>query len=249
MIMHYWTSAVVRCVLPALALLTILSAGGCGTAYTDINAAVLASENVERRLTVINGVYRLGATDGIHVLVTNGPGLSGTHRIRPDGCITLQLIGDIYIEGMTPMRAADAIRNALAVYIRDLDVTITVTGFNSKKYFMFGETRGVGQHPFDGDVTVLSAFGRARGVTTRAAWDRIRLVRATATTRQIFKINLANIVKAGQWETNVQLKANDIIYVPPTYFARVGYVIDSVLFPFRSILGAMASFQSVGGGE
>jgi len=232
----------------ALVSMAFLLCVGCsGTQYTDIEAAILASSNVERRLEKINGRYKLGATDNINVIVTNAQDLSGQHNIRPDGNITLQLIGDIYIEGITPMQAADVLTKALRVYIREADVTVRVTGFNSKKYFMFGETSGQGQQTFDGDVTVLSAFGRSRGVTTRAAWDRIRLVRATATTRQIFKINLADIVKDGRWETNVQLKANDIVYVPPTYLARVGYVIDSVLFPFRSIFSAMATFNSAGG--
>lgn len=224
----------------ALVAMALLLCVGCsGTQYTDIKAAILASSNVERRLIKINGRYKLGATDNINVTVTNAQDLSGQHQIRPDGNITLQLIGDIYVEGITPMQAADVLTKALRVYIREAEVTVRVTGFNSKKYFMFGETEGQGQQTFDGDVTVLSAFGRARGVTTRAAWDRIRLVRATTTTRQIFKINLADIVKDGRWETNVQLKANDILYVPPTYLARVGYVINSVMFPVTSAFSAI----------
>ena len=224
----------------ALAAIALLACVGCaGKQYTDIKTAILASSNVERRLDKINGIYRLGATDSIQVLVSNAGDLSGQHQIRPDGYITLQLINDIYVEGMTPMQAADVLTKALKVYVREADVTVRVTGFNSKKYFMFGETPGTGQQTFDGDVTVLSAFGRARGVTTRAAWDRIRLVRATTTTRQIFKINLADIVKDGRWETNVQLKANDILYVPPTYLARVGYVINSVMFPVTSAFSAI----------
>jgi len=230
-----------------LCLAALLLAGCAGVEYTDINNAVLASENVERRLEKINGRYRLGATDMIGVVVRNGPELSGVHVLRPDGNVTLQLIGDVYVEGMTPMQAGDVLTKALQVYIRDVDVTVRVTGFNSKKYFMFGETSGVGEHVFDGDITVLRAFGRARGVTTRAAWDRIRLVRATTTTRQVFKVNLRDIVKLGDWETNVQLKANDVVYIPPTVLARVGYFIDNLLFPFRSVLGAATTLEQFGG--
>ena len=214
---------------------TFLACVGCSTKeYTDIKTAIVASKNIPRRLDKINGRYVLGATDGIRVEVANSPELSGQHQIRPDGYITLKLVGDVYVEGMTPMQAGATLMKALRVYIREAEVTVTVTGFNSKKYYMFGETPGTGAHIFDGDVTVLRAFGRARGVTTRAAWDRIVLVRATATTRQVFKINLADIVKDGRWETNVQLKANDIVYVPPTHLARVGYVVNSILFPITS---------------
>jgi len=231
-----------------LLAVAVLGAGGCYSAqFTNINSAVLAKGNVDRRLEIINGRYVLGATDQIQLMVRNGGNLSGGHSIRPDGFITLDLIGDIYVEGMTPMQAADALTKALQVYINDVDVVVRVTGFNSKKYYMFGETNGVGEHAFTGDVTVLSAFARARGVTNRAAWDRIRLIRATRTTQQIFKINLAEIVKEGRWDTNVQLKANDIIYVPPTYLARVGYFLDNLLFPFRSVFGAMGTFTTMGG--
>ncbi len=215
--------------------------------YTDINTVVLLSENVERRLEKINGKYKLGATDAIQVSVRRESDLSGIYTIRPDGYITLDFVGDIYVEGMTPMQVADVLAKTLRPYIRDPDVTIRVTGFNSKKYYVFGETMGVGEFAFDGDITVLRAFSRAKGVTNRAAWDRIRLVRATTTTRQVFKVNLADIVKAGRWETNIQLKASDIIYVPPTYMARVGYFVDNLLFPFRSLLSAMFTFTTFGG--
>jgi polysaccharide export outer membrane protein len=235
-----------RGALLTAAALAALGAGCRSFEYTDINAAVLASANVERRLEKINGRYILGATDSIQLIIPQYGNLSGGHTIRPDGYITLELLGDIYIEGYTPMQAADVLARSLQTYIRDVEgVTVRVTGFNSKRYYMFGETPGVGEQVFTGDVTVLSAFGRARGVTNRAAWDRIRLVRATTTTRQIFKINLSDIVKYGDWRTNVQLKANDVVYVPPTYLARVGYFLDNLLFPFRSVLGAMGTFNQV----
>jgi polysaccharide biosynthesis/export protein len=242
---HYMSGQ--RLGVALLAGLALAALSGCsGVEYSEISDAVLASENVERRLEQINGRYIVGATDSIQLLVTNGPGLSGGHTIRPDGYITLELIGDIYVEGMVPMKIADVLTKALQVYIRDVDVTVRVTGFNSKKYYMFGETGGVGEHAFDGDVTILRAFARARGVTTRAAWDRIRLVRASTRTRQIFKINLQDIITRGEWDTNVQLKANDIVYVPPTVLARIGYLIDNILFPFRSIFGTVRTFNAVG---
>ncbi len=242
------------CVFLTLVVLGGVCAAGCsGVQYTDINSAVLASSNVERRLEKINGRYKLGAADSIQVLMRNEQivsaqqGIQGAQVIRPDGYITLELIGDVYVEGMTPMEVADVLTKAFQMYIRDVEVIVRVTGFFSKRYYVFGEVPSVGEKPFDGDVTVLSAFGRAGGVTTRAAWDRIRLVRATTTTRQIFKINLSDIVKDGRWDTNVQLKANDVLYVPPTYLARVGYFIDNLLFPFRSLFSAMWMFNTQGG--
>ncbi|MFW6158586.1 MAG: polysaccharide biosynthesis/export family protein [Planctomycetota bacterium] len=248
MIRKYGRVAGAGMVLVVVGLIALGATGCSSVDYNNINDAVLATGNVRRRLEVINGRYILGAMDAIRVKVANGPGLSGGHTIRPDGYITLDLVGDVYVEGMTPMTAADALARALRVYIRDVDVTVWVTGFNSKQYFMFGETPGKGAKPFTGDVTVLAAFARAGGVTNRAAWDRIRLVRATRTNRQIFKINLGEIVKQGQWDTNVQVKANDVIYVPPTHMAKVGYFLDNLLFPFRSVLGAMSTVRSVGGG-
>jgi len=112
---------------------------------------------------------------------------------------------------------------------------------------MFGETPGRGAKQFTGDVTILRAFAQAGGVTNRAAWDRIRLIRATRTTRQIFRINLGQIVKRGDWTTNVQIRENDVIYVPPTRMAQVGYFLDNLLFPFRSVLGAAATTRQVTG--
>lgn len=239
-------TALLSVILTAVAALGL---AGCGSvSYTDIKSAMVASANVERRLEKINGGrYRLGATDSIQVIVSGNPGLSGGHSIRPDGNITLELIGDIYIEGYTSMQAADILAKALQVYIMEADVTVRVTGFNSKKYYIVGETNGIGEHAFDGDVTILKALGRARWVTNQAAWERVRLIRANTTSRQIFRINIRDVVKQGRWKTNVQLKANDVIYIPPTRFAQVGYFLDNLLFPLRSIFGAVRSVVGFGG--
>lgn len=229
----------------AVALVAACLLAGCnGVEYNRIDEAVRFSETVERRLEKINQKYRLGAMDQIQVNVAGAPNVSGGHTIRPDGNITIEDIQDVYVEGMTPMQAADVVGKELAQLYREVSVTVRVTGFNSKKFYMFGEVNTVGEFAFDGDVTILAAFGRARGITTRAAWDRIRLVRATTNTRQVYKINLADIVTQGDWETNLQMKANDVVYIPPTYLARVGYLIDNVLFPFRSLFGAFATFRT-----
>ena len=229
---------------PVLVLGVVVCLGGCDSVeYNRINEAVRA-DGVERRLEKINGTYRLGATDGIAVAVPNAPNLSSGHTIRPDGNITLEGIGDVYIEGMVPMDAAKVIADKLKIYYVDVDVTVTVTGFNSKKYYIFGESNGTGDFIFDGDVDVLRAFGRARGVTTRAAWDRIRIVRATSRTRQIYQVNFSDIAKDGKWTTNIPILANDVIYVPPTFLARVGYFLDNILFPFRNIFSTAATIQS-----
>ncbi len=228
-----------------LALIALTTAGCASVPYSDINDAVLAKGHVRRRLEVISGRYTLGAMDSIQVMVRDGGGLSGGHTIRPDGFITFEMVGDVYVEGMTPMTAADVIADALRVYVRDVDVTVRVTGFNSKQYYMFGETPGRGAKRFTGDVNILRAFAQAGGVTNRAAWDRIRLIRATRTTRQIFKINLGQIVKRGDWTTNVQIRENDVIYVPPTRMAQVGYFIDNLLFPFRSVFAARPTVRQI----
>jgi polysaccharide export outer membrane protein len=223
-------------------LLVAVGASGCVT-YTPPESAVLASANIERRLEQINGRYIVGAGDQVQLLVRNGPGLSGSHRVAPDGYITLELVGDLYIEGMTSPQIGDVIEGALKNYIRDVDVTCRVTAFNSKQYYLYGET-SPGSRPYTGDVTVLKALGDNRFVTRRAAWDRVRLIRATPTTRQIFHVHLRDIVIRGQWETNFQLKADDVLYVPPTILARIGYFVDNILFPFRSIFQTVYTYNN-----
>ena len=121
----------------ALALL-----GGC-TRFTDVREGInsIESRSVHERLKVINGTYKIGPPDVLQITVRDNADLATQAIVRPDGYITFPLLRDVYVEGMTPEEVSDVLNTELASYIKDVETTVTVIGFFSKKIFVFGEVR------------------------------------------------------------------------------------------------------------
>jgi polysaccharide export outer membrane protein len=232
--------------MPLAGVFALALAGGC-TRYTDLNKGFskIASRSMPERLKVINGTYKLGPPDVIEIRVQDNPDLSTSVIVRPDGCITFSPLGDLYVEGMTPEKISAELNKRLEERIRDVETTVTVVGFNSKKIYVNGEVNAPGPQPFTGDMTIAEALANARFVTVRAAPGSVRLVRGGRENRKLFKINLNEIIRKGDADMDLMLQEGDHIYVPANAFAKVGYAIDAVLWPFRSLLSAAFSVVAV----
>ena len=215
-------------------------AGGCAR-YTDLNEGIseMATRNVPERLKEINGVYKVGPMDGLGIVVQDNPNLAATVIVRPDGCITFSPLGDVYAEGKTPEELSEELNKGLASRIIDVETTVTVLGFNSKKIYVFGEVGTPGPQAFTGIVTVIDAIANARGVTIRSKRGSVRLVRGALENQKVFKIDLRKIVREGDANLNLMLQEGDIVYVPKNVFAEVGDAIDLALWPFRSLLSVV----------
>jgi len=230
------------CSLFALAVLQ-----GCGgQRFTDVRAGIIAAKTDPARLEVINQRYKVGPPDELEVEVRDNRDLNARVTIRPDGYITLPLLRDVYVADMTPMQISEKLDQEYANYLKDSQTTVTVVGFNSKKVYVFGEVGQPGPQQFSGDMTVVEAIARARGVTTRAATGKVRLVRPDPDgSEKVFRIDLDDITIKGQSLANLQMNQDDIVYVPPTVLAKVGYAIDSVMWPFRGILTPLYGYSAI----
>ena len=101
-------------------------------------------------------------------------------------------------------------------------------------------------------MTVRDLIGEVGGVTSRAASGRIKVVRGDPEDPEIFKVDLDAMIDEGDTLQDVSLAENDIVYVPPTVLAWVGYQVDQLLFPFRSVISAIFTVNtaaSVGDGR
>ena len=87
------------------------------------------------------------------------------------------------------------------------------------------------------DLTVFEAVEEAGSFTRSASLGRVILVRGDLKDPQVLDINLRDVIKKGIKEKDLYIQPDDIIYVPPNGFAKAGYAVEQVLFPFRPILG------------
>ncbi len=189
--------------------------------------------------------YRLGAPDAIDISVIPQAELDRTVTIRPDGKISLPLIGDVFVEGMTPMELAEKLTEKFSIYVKNPSVSVIVTGFNSKKIFVIGEVRREGAFPYTGESTVFEAVEEAGSFTRRASLGRVILVRGDLENPEVIDVNLKDVVKEGTKLKDLYLQPNDIVFVPPNGFAKVGYAIEQVLFPVMPVLGLGSALGSV----
>jgi len=156
--------------------------------------------------------YRIGPSDVITVTVWKEPALSGNLLVRPDGMISMSLLGDVQASGMTPLQLANQIAAKLKKYIQDPNVSVVLTQINSKKVFLLGEVQKRGPVDMTPGMTVLQAIASAGGLTDFADTKKIYILRDEAGTHQKIPVRYKEALK-GNSELNLALKSGDTIVV------------------------------------
>jgi polysaccharide export outer membrane protein len=157
--------------------------------------------------------YIIGAEDSIQIAVWKEPTLSVTLPVRPDGKVTLPLIGDIQAAGFTPMQLAADITTRLKQFVTDPVVDVSVLAVNSKRVFLIGEVAHVGPLAITPGMTILQAIASAGGLTPYANRKHIYILRGDLGKQQKILFDYNNAVKKGDMQ-GVSLVPNDTIVVP-----------------------------------
>jgi polysaccharide export outer membrane protein len=156
--------------------------------------------------------YVIGPEDSLQITVWKEPTLSGTIPVRPDGMISLVLVGDIPAAGLTPMTLSNDISQRLKKYIQDPVVTVVVLGVNSQRIFLVGEVGKVGPVMLTPGMTPLQAIVAAGGLTPFASSKHIYILRVVAGKQQKIPFNYKQALKGDN--AGVSLLPGDTIVVP-----------------------------------
>jgi polysaccharide export outer membrane protein len=156
--------------------------------------------------------YVIGADDQLQITVWKEPTLSGTIPVRPDGMISLVLVGDLRAAGLTPMALSADISQRLKKYIQDPVVTVVVLGVNSQRIFTVGEVGHVGPVMMTPGMTVLQAIVTAGGLTQFANSKRIYILRTVAGKQEKIPFNYKQALKGEN--QGALLLPGDTIVVP-----------------------------------
>lgn len=157
--------------------------------------------------------YIIGPEDTLQVTVWKEPTLSGTVPVRPDGMISLVLLGDLRAAGMTPMQLSADITQRLKKYIQDPSVSVVVLSVNSQRIFVIGEVGHVGALALTAGMSPLQAIAAAGGLTPFANSKHIYILRGTGTNQKKIPFNYKNALK-GESKQDVSLEPGDTIVVP-----------------------------------
>ena len=153
--------------------------------------------------------YRIAAGDTLDVVVWGEEKVSGTAQVRPDGMISVALVGDLPAAGLTPEEMADRIRKALTRFIDNPNVVVRVAATGSRHFFVMGNVRAPGMYDLRAGQTLIQALAVAGGFTDFAKESRIKVIRAGQAPMEIDD----NAVVRGD-VPDVVLELNDTIVVP-----------------------------------
>jgi polysaccharide export outer membrane protein len=166
--------------------------------------------------------YHIGVDDQLQITVWQNPELSVSVPVRPDGKITVPLIGDVLAGGQTPTQVSGEIQDKLKAYVRDPQVAVIVTQLRSHEYLTRVSVTGAVQHPvsapYHQGMTVLDAILAAGGVNVYAAADDTVLYRKIGDGTKAFRVRLDKILQSGDLATNYPLQPGDVITVPTRSF-------------------------------
>jgi polysaccharide biosynthesis/export protein len=167
--------------------------------------------------------YLIGVDDQLQVTVWHNPDLSVSVPVRPDGKITVPLVGDIAAGGRTTDQVGSEIQQKLGQYIRDPQVAVILTALRSHEYLsrvrVTGAVRSPISIPYRQGMTVLDAVLAAGGTTEFAAPDRTELYRHTDNgSTQAYSVRLEKILQQGDLANNYAVQPGDVITVPQRTF-------------------------------
>lgn len=153
--------------------------------------------------------YVIGPEDVLLVRTWREPDFTLVVVVRPDGKITMPLIGELEAANLTPQALTDKIREEEAKFIVKPDVTVFVEQVRSKKYYIQGEVYHTGFFPLVTPTTVLEALGNAGGFKDFANQKDIHILR----NGKILHFNYKDVSKGKHLEQNIYVENGDQIFV------------------------------------
>ncbi len=173
-----------------------------------------ASSKETKQEMVADPSYIIGPMDVLEIQVWKEPDFSRQVLVRPDGKITLPLVGDILASGMNTMGLKALLSEKLEDFVSKPEVTVIVLESRSKNFYIIGKITRPGTYPLNPDMTVLQAISIAGGLAEWADKDSIRIIRRSGGKEKILPFDYNKVITGKKLEQNILLKANDTIIVP-----------------------------------
>ena len=162
--------------------------------------------------------YVLGPSDALRITIWRNPDLSGDATIRPDGTVSLPLVGDLKAAGRTPTQLRGEIVQRLATFIKDdsVIVTVAVTGINSYRFVVSGNVERPGAYSANHYVTVVEAMVLAGGPNKFGSPEGTVIIRNDQRGSKLRRIPIdyPAILTGGHPEQDLPLLPGDTVYVP-----------------------------------
>ncbi len=183
------------------------------TAASTANKDIKQPE--EKKGSVAVDEYIIGSEDALEIMVWRNEILSRPRVVvRPDGKISLPLIGDIHAAGLTAKQLKEDIEKRLKEYEELPNVTVIVAEINSYYIYILGEIARPGRYQLKSNISVLQAVSLAGGFTNWASPNSMVVLRRNGEKEEKIKVRYKKIISGSRPEDNIVLKPGDTIIIP-----------------------------------
>ena len=228
--------------LLAVCSLALWGCGGTRPAISDAGNAAEAFTDPQNNAATGTAIpplpqamYRIGALDELEIRVRYHDRLNNIVKVRPDGRITLEDLGDILAAGMTPPSIDSLVTDLYSGFIHEPEVTVIVRGFAATSVYVVGEVRDPGTVEMKPKMTVLQALAAAKGPLRTAKMNSVIMLRRDAAGElRATRLDLAGSMMKNATYQDLYVQPEDIIFVPKTFIASVTNFLTQVydgLFP------------------
>ncbi len=162
--------------------------------------------------------YTIGPGDILEIVVWRNSELSREAIVRPDGAITLNLMGEVQAAGLTPLELKVVLTERLKTFKRQAEISVIVKEVNSYNIYILGEVRNPGAYPLKRKTTLIQAIALAGGFDEYASENKIMVIRerdGKDGKEEKIKVRFKDIINAKKVnDKNLILRPGDTIFVP-----------------------------------
>lgn len=193
--------------------------------------------------------YFLEIGDVLEVDVWKVDDLSRQVTVRPDGRISMPLVGDLEVVGMSLTELRNILTEKFSDYIVDPQVSIALRQFGGRKFIILGEVSNPGVYRYQQQIYLMEAIALAGGIRQFAKIADVMIIRGDIKKQpkvKIIRANLNNLLKQGMLTENISVMSNDIIYIGKGAIGDANKVIDEVIEPaFSNIIDFFVARSSI----
>jgi polysaccharide export outer membrane protein len=207
---------IVRRVLLLLGLFALVATNARGQYGAGTHAGLAAQSESARALASgkepVSPDYRIGSGDVLQISVWGEAELTKTVTVRPDGKISLPLINEVRVIGLTSPDAQALLNQRFAQYIRNPQTSVSVSEIRSNLVYVTGKVHRPGAYPIAGSLDVVQLIARAGGLADRAKEKHIYILRQATGSR--VNLNYKDVIQGRRGSHDVELLPGDTVVVP-----------------------------------
>jgi polysaccharide export outer membrane protein len=158
--------------------------------------------------------YVIGEQDVLAITVWKEPELSGVVVVRPDGIITVPLVNEVKVVGLTPEQLQALLTEKLKPFVNVPQVTVTVRQINSRNVYLIGQAAREGAFPINSSTTILQLIAQAGGLRDFAKRKGIYVIRKLGEKQIRYSFNYDDVIRGKNTKQNIVLQPGDLVVVP-----------------------------------